>query len=232
MLGLRANAGQFSLLVGVNALVGVMLGQERTVLPLLATDVFGLTAQQLLDVPGRLRGHEGAAQPGGRRPRGPLRPEARPRRGLARRPPGPRLLIWARLGLDRRCERAAWGQPGPRLVDDRDHEDRPGRPDPSRAGDRTQRSRGLRRGRGDSLRDRAPRPNGSDYDQRRSSSALPAPGSGSALRSCSCARRAGPRGQLEETSIGTGAGRRVAPTHSAGPRLRDRTLSAAARPGS
>jgi MFS family permease len=43
MLGLRANAGQFSLLVGVNALVGVMLGQERTVLPLLATDVFGLT---------------------------------------------------------------------------------------------------------------------------------------------------------------------------------------------
>jgi MFS family permease len=43
-LGLRANLGQFSLLVGVNALVGGMLGQERTVLPLLATDVFGLTA--------------------------------------------------------------------------------------------------------------------------------------------------------------------------------------------
>ena len=43
MLGLRANAGQFSLLVGVNALVGVMLGQERTVLPLLAADVFGLS---------------------------------------------------------------------------------------------------------------------------------------------------------------------------------------------
>ncbi len=42
-LGLRANAGQFALLVGVNALVGGMLGQERTVVPLLATDVFGLT---------------------------------------------------------------------------------------------------------------------------------------------------------------------------------------------
>ncbi len=41
-LGLRANAGQFMLLVAVNALVGGMLGQERTVLPLLATDVFGL----------------------------------------------------------------------------------------------------------------------------------------------------------------------------------------------
>ncbi len=42
-LGLRANAGQFALLVAVNALVGGMIGQERTVLPLLARDVFGLT---------------------------------------------------------------------------------------------------------------------------------------------------------------------------------------------
>ena len=43
-LGLHENLAQFSLLVGVNALVGGMIGQERTVLPLLATDVFGLTA--------------------------------------------------------------------------------------------------------------------------------------------------------------------------------------------
>lgn len=43
-LGLRANIAQFSLLVAVNALVGGMLGQERTVLPLLARDVFGLSA--------------------------------------------------------------------------------------------------------------------------------------------------------------------------------------------
>ncbi len=42
-LGLRSNLGQFTLLVAVNALVGGMVGQERTVLPLLATDVFGLT---------------------------------------------------------------------------------------------------------------------------------------------------------------------------------------------
>jgi len=41
-LGLRANAAQFTLLVAVNALVGGMLGQERTVLPLLATEVYGL----------------------------------------------------------------------------------------------------------------------------------------------------------------------------------------------
>ena len=43
-LGLRENAAQFSLLVAVNALVGGMIGQERTVLPLLAEDEFGLTA--------------------------------------------------------------------------------------------------------------------------------------------------------------------------------------------
>lgn len=42
-LGLRANAAQFTLLVAVNALVGGMVGQQQTVLPLLATDVFGLT---------------------------------------------------------------------------------------------------------------------------------------------------------------------------------------------
>lgn len=42
-LGLRANAAQFSLLVAVNALVGGMVGQQQTVLPLLATEEFGLT---------------------------------------------------------------------------------------------------------------------------------------------------------------------------------------------
>jgi MFS family permease len=42
-LGLRENLGQFALLVAINGLVGGMVGQERTVLPLLATDVFGLT---------------------------------------------------------------------------------------------------------------------------------------------------------------------------------------------
>ena len=43
-LGLRENLAQFSLLVGVNALVGGMIGQERTVLPLLAKREFHLTA--------------------------------------------------------------------------------------------------------------------------------------------------------------------------------------------
>ena len=41
-LGLRQNAAQFTLLVAVNAFVGGTLGQERTVLPLLAEEDFRL----------------------------------------------------------------------------------------------------------------------------------------------------------------------------------------------
>ena len=41
-LGLRANAGQFGLLVGLNALVGGMVGLERSVLPLVGKQDFGL----------------------------------------------------------------------------------------------------------------------------------------------------------------------------------------------
>jgi MFS family permease len=45
---LRPNLFQFSLLVVVNALVGGMVGQEQTILPLLATEVFGLTGYTFL----------------------------------------------------------------------------------------------------------------------------------------------------------------------------------------
>ncbi|HYZ79260.1 MAG TPA: MFS transporter [Gaiellaceae bacterium] len=41
-LGLRANAAQFSLLVGLNALVGALVGLERSVLPLVGERDFGL----------------------------------------------------------------------------------------------------------------------------------------------------------------------------------------------
>jgi MFS family permease len=41
-LGLRANARQFALLVGLNALVGGMVGLERSVLPLVGEQDFGL----------------------------------------------------------------------------------------------------------------------------------------------------------------------------------------------
>ena len=47
-LGLRANLAQFSLLVAVNALVGGMVGQEQTVLPLLAHQEFHLTGYTFL----------------------------------------------------------------------------------------------------------------------------------------------------------------------------------------
>ena len=41
-LGLRANARQFALLIGLNALVGGMVGLERSVLPLVGKQDFGL----------------------------------------------------------------------------------------------------------------------------------------------------------------------------------------------
>ena len=43
-IGLHQNLAQFSLLVGVSALVGAMLGQERIIVPLLAQEEFGLAA--------------------------------------------------------------------------------------------------------------------------------------------------------------------------------------------
>jgi MFS family permease len=44
-LGLRENAPQFALLVGVNALVGAMVGLERSVLPLVGQHDFGLQSK-------------------------------------------------------------------------------------------------------------------------------------------------------------------------------------------
>jgi MFS family permease len=47
-LGLRANAYQFALLVGLNALVGGMVGLERSVLPLVGKQDFGLTSSSAI----------------------------------------------------------------------------------------------------------------------------------------------------------------------------------------
>ncbi len=44
-LGLRENLAQFSLLVLVNAFVGAMIGMERSILPAIAEDEFGLAAR-------------------------------------------------------------------------------------------------------------------------------------------------------------------------------------------
>jgi MFS family permease len=43
-LGLRANVGQFALLVALNAFVGAMVGLERSVLPLVGEEEFGLAS--------------------------------------------------------------------------------------------------------------------------------------------------------------------------------------------
>jgi MFS family permease len=42
--GIRANLPQFALLVGINALVGALVGQERSLIPLLAEGDFGLSS--------------------------------------------------------------------------------------------------------------------------------------------------------------------------------------------
>jgi MFS family permease len=47
-LGLRANAAQFSLLVGINALVGAMVGVERSVLPVIGAEEFGLASKSAI----------------------------------------------------------------------------------------------------------------------------------------------------------------------------------------
>lgn len=44
LLGLRENLGQFLVLVLVNAFVGAMVGLERSVVPLLGEQTFGLTS--------------------------------------------------------------------------------------------------------------------------------------------------------------------------------------------
>jgi len=47
-LGIRANLAQFALLVGVNGLVGALVGQERTLVPLLGEQVFAVASSTAL----------------------------------------------------------------------------------------------------------------------------------------------------------------------------------------
>ena len=48
VLGLKANWKQFSLLVVVNGFVGAMVGLERTILPLIASNEFGITSKSVV----------------------------------------------------------------------------------------------------------------------------------------------------------------------------------------
>jgi MFS family permease len=47
-LGIRANLAQFALLIGVNGLVGALVGQERSLVPLLGERVFGVGSSTAL----------------------------------------------------------------------------------------------------------------------------------------------------------------------------------------
>ena len=146
-LGLRANLAQFSLLVAVNALVGGMIGQERTVLPLLADQVFAVgafTASLTFIVAFGIT--KALTNLAAGSPVRPLRPQTRPRRRLADRPAGAAAAdLGTLLGLDHRRQHPARHQPGPDLVHHHRHEDRPRRPGPPRAGHGLQRGRRLPR---------------------------------------------------------------------------------------
>ncbi len=68
-LGLRENWLQFTFLVVVNVCVGGLVGLERTTVPLIGTQVFGLTSDlAVFAFIIAFGGHEGPDQPRGRRP--------------------------------------------------------------------------------------------------------------------------------------------------------------------
>ena len=119
-----------------------------------------------------------------------LRSQANPGRGMARRHPVPFLLMWApTLELDPGRQRFAWRQPGPDVVDDRDHEDRSGRQRAARPGDGPERVRRAtwrwpsRRWRRAGLR------RATACDRSRSTWESPSSSSGSGCRRCLVARR-------------------------------------------
>ncbi|MEI2700756.1 MAG: FtsX-like permease family protein [Microthrixaceae bacterium] len=150
-LGLRENLPQFLLLVAVNALVGGMIGQERTVLA--AVGERRVRADRLLGdahLHRSVRRREGRDQLLRRHAVGPVRAQAGAGSGLAHRTTGPPALdLGAYVGLGDRGERVVGREPGAHLVHHRHHEDRPGRPDEARPGHGLQRGGRLRRGRGD-----------------------------------------------------------------------------------
>ena len=192
-LGLRENIAQFSLLVGVNALVGGMIGQERTVLPLLAEDEFGLTkftaALTFIAAFGIVKAGTNffAGTLSDRYGRKPVLVA-----GWLVGVPVPLLLMWAPTwSLDRVRQRAARRQPGADVVDDGDHEDRPRRTRAARAGHGPQRGGRVRRGGDHRPGDRLSSPSSTGCDRRRSSLGSRTQGSVLVSRQCSSARRAG-----------------------------------------
>ena len=188
-LGLRANAAQFSLLVGAER-PGRRHGRPRA--KRAAAGRRARLRPPLEDSHPRLRARvrrrEGLHQPRRRQPGRAARSKARARDRLAGRRAGAGAdRVGAQLGVHRRRQRPAWHQPGAGLVHDGDHEDRPGRPGSPRPRARPQRGGRLPRRRRRGIHDRrarrelrtAHRRLGRRGDHRRS----PAP----CCRRCSCA---------------------------------------------
>ena len=95
-LGLRENLPQFSLLVLLNAFVGAMVGLERTVLPLLGEQEFGLSSKTAITSFIVSFGVTKAVLNLRRRAAvRPDRPQADPGGRLALRAAGPFLIIYA-----------------------------------------------------------------------------------------------------------------------------------------
>lgn len=123
-LGLTENWQQFSLLVLVNALVGGVVGLERTVVPLIGTQTFGLRSEVVFSFIiafGVVKALVNFAS-------GVLADRFTHKAVLIAGwlvglpvPFMPRVRAF--LELDRGGERAAGREPRPRLVDDGQHED-------------------------------------------------------------------------------------------------------------
>jgi hypothetical protein len=159
VLGLRANAGQFVLLVGLNALVGAMVGLERSVLPLVGSDEFGIesTTSILAFVVAF-----GAAKSLANLVSGELAERLGRKRllvlGWLIALPVPVLIGLAAVVVVRgRREPPPRRQPGLRVVDDRGDEDRPRGSRPPRARAWAERGGGVSRSRSRRIRHRSAR---------------------------------------------------------------------------
>ena len=190
-LGLRENLAQFLLLVGVNALVGGMIGQERTVLPLLAKEEFGLTAFSSTLTFIAAFGIVKAATnffAGTLSDRFGRKPRAASPAGCIAHPGAAAADVGADVGVGDLRQRPARRQPGPHLVDHDHHEDRSRRPRQTGPRDGLQRGRRLRRRRRSPPSPPGSSPTATGCAPSRSTSASRSPRSASASRRCSCAR--------------------------------------------
>ena len=135
-LGLRENWSQFSLLVLVNAFVGAMVGLERSILPAIAEQDFELAAKTaMLSFIMVFGVAKAITNYGAGRLCRSFRAQACADRRMARRGSGavpPDVGADLELGSDR--EPLSRHQSGTDLVNDGDHEDRPGRRETARSG--------------------------------------------------------------------------------------------------